>query len=277
MNETNTQQVITFRDIWELFLQRLVIILLVTAVSVAIFYVYNKVSYIPLYQSTATLYIAGDDVFEGNSSADAYNTYSLALKVVNDCDYLLSSRSVVDQLIQEMNLDTSYGVLQSRVSTDNPTNTRILEVTVEMESPALSEQVVNRLCEIGVAKINEVMGADDYVQLFEYGTHSAYPCNETPKATYLIVGSVAAVLTFGLCLLLFLLDDRLRTADHIEQVLGRSVLGDIPDVNFHGQKGRYGYYRYKGYGPYGRSYGKPYGKPYGTSGNKQTSQKKGRG
>jgi len=268
MNETTTQQVITLRDIWELFLQRLVIVLLVSALSVAIFYVYNRATYTPLYQSTATLYIAGDDSFEGNSSADAYNTYSLALKVVNDCDYLLSSRSVVDQLIQEMNLDTSYGILQGRISTDNPSNTRILEVTVDAETPELSKKIVDRLCEIGEAKINEVMGAN-YVQLYEYGTYSVFPCNETPKVTYLIVGVIAAVITFGLCLLLFLLDDRIRTADHIEQILGLSVLGDIPDTNSHGQKGRYGYYRYKGYGPYSKA--------YGAYGNNQKTKKKGRG
>ena len=269
MNETNTQQVITLRDIWELFLQRLVIILLVAAISVAVFYVYNSATYTPMYQSTATLYIAGDDAYEGTSSADAYNNYSLALKVVNDCDYLLSSRSVVDQLIQEMGLKVGYSVLQSRISTNNPSNTRVLEVTVEAESPELAKQIVDRLCEVGVDKINnDAMKRENYVQLYEYGNYSGLPCNGTPRVTYVIVGSVAAVLTFGLCLLFFLLDDRIRSADHIEQILGLSVLGDIPDANSAGPKGRYGYYRYKGYGPYGKA--------YGAYAHNQNSKKKGR-
>ena len=269
MNENTTQQVITFRDIWELFLQRLVIVLLVTAVAVACFFVYDTATYTPLYQSTATLYIAGDDSFEGNTSADAYNTYSLALKVVNDCDYLLSSRSVLDQVINEMNLKTSFPVLQSRISTDNPTNTRILEVMVEIEDPQLAKQVVDRLCEIGETKINEVMGAN-YVRLYEYGTLSNVPCNATPKSTYLIVGAIAAVITFGICLLVFLLDDRLKSTEHIEQILGLSVLGDIPDSNTINQRSRYGYYRGRGYGPYGKGYYGPYG-----YGNNQKSNKKG--
>ena len=271
MNEKNTQQIITFRDIWELFLQRLVVILLVTAISVAGFYVYNLATYTPMYQSTATLYIAGDDSFEGNSSADAYNTYSLALKVVNDCDYLLSSRSVLDQVIKEMNLKTSFPVLQSRISTNNPTNTRILEVTVEIEDIKLAKQVVDRLCEIGETKINEVMGAN-YVRLYEYGTLSNVPCNGTPKSTYVIVGAVTAVITFGICLLVFLLDDRIKSTEHIEQLLGLTVLGDIPDNNAINQKGRYGYYRGKGYGPYGKRYYTAYGSTYG---NHQKSNKKG--
>ena len=272
MNDNNTQQIITFKDIWELFLQRLVIVLLVAALSVAVFYVFNKITYTPMYQSTATLYISGDDSFEGNTSADAYNTYTLAMKVVNDCDYLLSSRSVVDQLIQEMDLKVAYNILQGRISTDNPANTRILEVTVEAETPELSKKIVDRLCEIGEEKINEVMGAN-YVRLYEYGTHSFLPCNKTPISTYVIIAVIAAVICFGVCLLVYLLDDRIHTTEHIEQVLGLSVLGDIPDSNVINQKGRYGYYRGKAYG-YGRPYS-GYGRPYGSQSNKQAFKKKG--
>lgn len=274
MNDTNTQQIITFRDIWELFLQRLVIILLVTAIAVGVYFVYSKAVYTPLYQSTATLYISGDDSFEGNSSADAYNTYTLAMKVVNDCDYLLSSRSVVDQLIQGMNLQYTHAVLQGRISTDNPSNTRILEVTIEAETPDLAKQLVDRLCEIGEEKINDVMGAN-YVQLYEYGTINATPCNTTPKSTYIIIGAVAAIITYGVCLLVFLLDDRIHSTEHIEQLLGLSVLGDIPDTNIIHQKGRYGYYRARAYGGYGRGYGPYGGKIYGAYGANQNSKKKG--
>lgn len=254
MNETNNQQTVTLRDIWELFLQRWVIIILVSILSVAVFFVGSKAVYQPMYQSTATLYIAGDDSYSGNTSADAYNSYTLALKVVSDCDYLLASRSVVNQLIQEMDLKIGLGTLQERIDTQNPSNTRILEVTVEAESPELAKKLVDRLCEIGEEKINDAMGAN-HVRLYEYGTLSGTPCNKIANTTYLIVGAVAAVVTFIVCLLVFLLDDRLRSAEQIEQVLGLSVLGDIPDYTSQ-QKKAYSYY--SGKGPYGAySSGKP--------------------
>ena len=253
MNETSTLQTITFKDIWELFLQRLIIILLVTVLTVAIVYVYNRATYRPMYQSTATLYIAGEDAYSHSSSADAYNNYALTLKVVSDCNYLLASRSVVDQVIQEMDLNMTFNVLQSRIATNNPTNTRILEVTVEAETPKLAKQIVDRLCEIGEDKINDAMGAN-HVKLYEYGTLSGFPCNKIPGATYLIIGATAAILTFALFLLIFLLDDRLRSAEQIEQVLGLSVLGDIPDYNATHHKKSYGYYNRRGaYGVYASS------------------------
>lgn len=261
MNETNNQQTVTLGDIGELFLHRWVIIVLVSLLSVTVFFIGSKVFYRPMYQSTATLYIAGDDSFVGNSSADAYNSYSLAIKVVNDCDYMLSSRSVVNQLIEEMDLKVSYATLHDRIKTKNPSNTRILEVTVNAETPDLAKQIVDRLCEIGEEKINKVMGAN-YVQLYEYSTPSTVPYNKTPTTTYVIVGAIAAIVAFIICLLVFLLDDRLRTTEQIEQVLGLSVLGDIPDYTNQNKKA-YGYYVGKAhYGAYASS--------------KPTSKKKGR-
>lgn len=249
MNETNNQQAVTLRDIWELFLQRWVIIVLVSILSVTVFFVGSKAVYRPMYQSTATLYIVGDDSYSGNTSADAYNSYTLALKVVSDCDYLLASRSVVNQLIEEMDLKMGFASLQERIKTKNPANTRILEVTVEAETPDLAKQIADRLCEIGEEKINDAMGAN-HVRLYEYGTHSTVPCNKTPNTTYLIVGVVAAAVTFIICLLVFFLDDRLRSAEQIEQVLGLSVLGDIPDYTIQ-HKNAYSYYSKKGsYGAY---------------------------
>lgn len=285
MNETNAQRVITFRDIWELFLQRLVIVLLVTALSVGIFYLYTQATYTEMYQSTATLYITGDKSIEDGSSADAYNNYSLSLKVISDCDYILSSRAVVEQVIEnnEKLSYLDYNVLQSRISTENPLNTRVLEVTVEAESPELAKHTVDALCEVGVIAINNAMAGviatnndmkvENYVSLYDQGTLSDVPCNGTSNVTYLVVGLIAAALTFAVCLLVFLVDDRIHTADHIEQVLGLSVLGDIPNANASGAKGRYGYYRGKAYGPYGRPYG-PYGKPYGAYGHSQKSNQK---
>ena len=145
-----------------------------------------------------------------------------------------------------MNLRVPLATLQSRISTDNPSNTRILEVTVEAEDAQLAKQIVNRLCELGEKTINKAMGAN-HVSLYEYGTLNNVPCNKMARSAYLIAGVAAAVITFGVCLLVFLLDDRIRTTEHIEQLLGLSVLGDIPDSSLSHPKDKYGYYRGRGY------------------------------
>ena len=144
-------RVVTVKDLWYIFVYRLWVMALAAVVAVGGLFIINRVTFVPAYSSTATLYILrqNEATATGNSDSD----FSLALKVVNDCDYLLKSHSVLDEVIQELNLETDYKTLSKSVSTSNPENTRILEVTVESDSPENAKRIVDAICEIGQEQI----------------------------------------------------------------------------------------------------------------------------
>lgn len=243
-------RVVTLKDLWGIFIHRLWVMILAAVVVAGGLLLINRLTFIPTYSSTATLYILrqDNDTSSGNSDSD----FSLALKVVNDCDYLLKSHSVLDEVIQELNLEIDYKNLSKSVSTSNPENTRILEVTVESDSPENAKHIVDALCEIGQEKITEAMGFQQ-VNLYEYGTVNEKPCNTTSMTTYLLAGMIAAILVYSAFLIVFLLDDRIRTEEDIERYLGLSILGDIPNANDK-KNHQYGYY--KAYGAQGKKDGK---------------------
>lgn len=81
-------------------------------------------TYVPKYEAKATLYILKQDASKTAASSD----FSTALSVVNDCAYILRMESVLDEVIEELGLNTNYSTLRSRISTSNPEETRILEV-----------------------------------------------------------------------------------------------------------------------------------------------------
>ena len=164
------------------------------------------------------------------------------LKVVNDCTYLLKSHTVLDEVISSLNLDMEYEDLYDCVSTSNPEDTRILEVTVKADSPELAKRIVDRICTIGSKRIEDAMGFQQ-VNLYELGTTDPDPCNSTRMLTFAFAGVVAAVVTYVIFLIIFLLDDRIKTDDeNLERYLGLSVLGNIPNAD--GRKsGKYGYYK----------------------------------
>jgi capsular polysaccharide biosynthesis protein len=177
---------------------------------------------------------------ENTSSGEAANELTLALRLMYDCNYFLKSRTVLNTVIEEMGLDMTYGELNSRVTTANPTNTRVLEITVEAESPELAKEIVDKICDIGPQKIEEAMGFGQ-VNLYEYGTLPKTPCNSPGIMKYAVAGIAAAVVVYAVFLLMFLLDDRIRTEEEIERYLGLSVLAEIPDLNG-SNRGRYSYY-----------------------------------
>ena len=249
MNENNNMRVITLADLWDLFIQRAVVIILAAAVTAAGLFAVDMVFYRPQYSSTATMYILRQNSSENTSSGEAANELSLALRLVYDCNYFLKSRTVLGTVIEELDLDMSYAQLYSRISSTNPTNTRVLEITVTGDTPEQAKAIVDRICDIGPRKIEEAMGFSQ-VNLYEYGTLPVHPSNSPSVLKYIIVGAAAAIVTYAVYLLIFILDDRLRTDEDIERVLGLSILAEIPNTGS-SRKGMYGYY--KGYGKIGRT------------------------
>ena len=238
-------QVVDLAELWNVFVQRLAFIVLAAVIAVGGFFAYITLTYEAEYSSTATLYILRQND-DNQSAATAYNEINLASKVVNDCTHMLKSRSVVEPVIEELGLDMSYGELYKRISTNNPKDTRILEVIVAGETPEQAKQIVDRICEVGQETITKAMGYQQ-VNLYEFGTLPKVPSNRTGLKTYALVGIGAALLMYVVFVVAYLLDDRIRSDEDVERLLGLSILADIPDLNAV-HKDKYGYYKAYGYG-----------------------------
>lgn len=247
MDNNVNMRVITLKELWDLFLKKLLLLILAAALAGGGLLAFNILTYKPEYSSTATLYILRQD--ENNSSGDAANDFSLALKVVNDCTYMLKSHAILDEVIDSLGLAITYKDLYDRVSTSNPDNTRILEVTVKADSPEQAKKIVDTLCTIGPDKIDEAMGYEQ-VNLFEYGILDKKPSNGYGITKCVLLGIVVAMLTYAIFLVVYLLDDRIHSDDDLAKNLGLSILGDIPNADATHKEG---------YGRYGYRYGYGYG------------------
>lgn len=232
------EKILTLNDLWSIFVSKLLIIILAAVLVVGAAFVYNTLTFEAKYRSTATLYILRQNKTANDN--EIREDFSLALNVVNDCTYLLKSHAVLDKVIDELKLDISYEVLSQSVTTNNPENTRILEVNVSSYSPTEAKRIVDSVCRIGSTKIMEAMGFNQ-VNLYENGTLEVAPYNKTGIKTYAFLGIIAAVFVYAIFLIAFLLDDRIRTDEDIENYLGLSVLGDIPNA-YDSAKNRGGYY-----------------------------------
>ena len=242
MLNNENMRVVKFRDLWEIFLARLWIMILAASVVMSGAWLVNSLTFRPKYESTATLYILQRYNNDQSTQSD-YNEFSLALKVVNDCTLLLKSHSVLDTVIDRLNLDMSYRALYNSVTITNPDETRILQVRVESDDPVRSREIVNAICTTGTQKITDAMGFEQ-VNFYEYGIYDPVPCNKTGILSYLLLGMLAAIVVYVIFLICYLADDRIHTEEDIAKYLGLSVLGDIPNSETPAKK-RYGYKYYR--------------------------------
>ena len=252
--ENNTKiRVVSFRDLWDIFIQKIWIIVFVFILITVGLFTVNTLTFTPEYRSTATMYILRQNVkqlsSEQNNADEVATDFSSALDVVSDCNYLMKSYTVVEKVKTNLNLTANYHELSERISTSNPENTRILEVSVTASSPEDAQKIVNDLCTVGAKAINETMGFEQ-IRLYESGNLNYEPCNKTKPIIFVFIGLIAAVITYSIFLVLFLLDSTIKSDEDIENYLGLSILGDIPEANNdkkNKQKYRYNYRR-RGYG-----------------------------
>lgn len=220
--------------------KKILIALAAMIVAVAALAGYYHVTYVPKYEAKATLYILKQDASKTAASSD----FSTALNVVNDCAYILRMESVLDEVIEELGLNTSYGALRSRISTSNPEETRILEVRAQALTPDLAVKIADSVCRIGTQRINDSMGFKQ-VRIAEEAQYNPIPCNKPGLKNYALIGMLAIVAVGGIYVVLYLLDDGIHSDDDVQRYLGLSVLGRIPDLNSINRQSKY---RYETYG-----------------------------
>lgn len=219
---------ITLKELWELFLKKLAVIILAAGLIGGGMLAYHMITYTPEYSSTATLYILRRE--EAPTSGDASSDFSTALKVIADCSYLLKSHAVVEEVIRNLELELSYRQLYEAITVYNPENSRILEVTVQSDSPENAKRIVDALCAVGTSRIDAVMGYEQ-INLFEQGTLNSEPSNDLCIPQCILAGLAAGVFTYSVYLVRFLLDDRISENDDVEKNLGLNLLGDIPNAD----------------------------------------------
>lgn len=263
-------KVLTIKDLWELFVQRVWIVAVAAVISVSAFWLYDYLTFVPKYESVATLYIMREN--DEGSAAEEIQEYNLAIWGLNDYDYMLKSRKVLSQVSAELkntgvSAGTSYSALRKSISVTNPKDTRILEVKVVSDTPENAKKTVDVLCDIGVDTITDVMNSEGQVTIFEEGTLNSAPCNRKGALLYVLVGLLAAISVYLVFVIAFVWDDRIKSNEEIEGYLSLSILGDIPEAK-DSAGWKYGY-RYKG-----RSY-KYYGKQKRYQANDSLADKKG--
>lgn len=233
MNDNSRLKTITLKDFFTLFYTRIWLIILVPIVCMGIVFVQQHFFFNPEYRSTATLYILKQENEAGYNYTDS--DFSLALDVVNDCTYILKSNVVLDQVIKSLDLDMSYDDLYNCIETENPSDTRILEVSATTHDASLSKEIVDEVCMIGIDEITDAMGFEQ-VNLYAKGIEPSKPINALGMIGYFLIGILAAIVTYSVILIVYIFDDCIRSKDDIETYLGVSVLGDIPNFT---DKGKY--------------------------------------
>lgn len=195
-----------------------------SAIGVALIaFIYSKFFITPTYKSTTRIVVLN----QSSSDSLTVSDLNLGTQLSNDYKELIRSRDVVETVIETFRLETTYEGLVRNISVSSPTNTRIIDITLTHTNPALAKQLVDKLREVAAVKIKDIM-AVDAVNLVDEGNLPKYPSAPNVKKYTLIGFLIGAFVSMAVVVVLYLLDDTIKSSEDIEKYLKLSTLGMIP-------------------------------------------------
>ncbi|HEM3667193.1 TPA: capsular biosynthesis protein CpsC [Streptococcus suis] len=198
--------------------------ILVTAVlGAGLAFVYSSFLVTPQYDSTTRIYVVSQNVEAGAGLTN--QDLQAGSYLVKDYKEIILSQDVLTQVATELNLNEN---LKENVSVSIPVDTRIVSISVRDADPNEAARIANSLRTFAAQKIVEVTKVSDVTTLEE-----AVPAEEptTPNTKRnIILGLLAGgILATGLVLVMEVLDDRVKRPQDIEEVMGLTLLGVVPD------------------------------------------------
>ncbi|MGO0074897.1 YveK family protein [Streptococcus suis] len=198
--------------------------ILVTAVlGAGLAFVYSSFLVTPQYDSTTRIYVVSQNVEAGagltNQELQA-GTY-----LVKDYKEIILSQDVLTQVATELNLKES---LKEKISVSIPVDTRIVSISVRDADPNEAARIANSLRTFAAQKIVEVTKVSDVTTL-EEAVPAEEPTTPNTKRNILLGLLAGGILATGIILAMEVLDDRVKRPQDIEEVMGLTLLGVVPD------------------------------------------------
>lgn len=177
----------------------------------------------PFYASTAKLYIVTRDE---NTNSKGTNL-SLRSMLTRDYAEFVSNNSVLEKVIDKLQIDVNVEDLKNTITVNTPKDTRLIEIRVVSQDPEIPMRLVNALVQVSAEEYTKVTKVSKF-NVLEYGS----PPLDSEKP------DILRIILLGSCYgslisILFIIklnkkNERIITAEDIEYWLGLSTLGEIP-------------------------------------------------
>lgn len=180
----------------------------------------------PKYTSTTRIYV----VSRSSDSSLTNQDLQAGSYLVNDYKEVITSNEVLSSVISQENLSLSTSELSNMISVNIPTDTRVISISVEDTDAQEASDIANTIREVAAEKIKSVTKVDDVTTL-EAAEVASKPSSPNIKRNAALGALVGGFLAIVGILVAEVLDDRVRRPEDIEETLGMTLLGVVPDVD----------------------------------------------
>ena len=234
---------IDLKELIDMFLRKKFLILFVVTVFAALGAIYTLEIVVPKYDSTTTLILVqtskGKDTSASAEDTEGITTADLTLnsKLVENYKEISVSRRVLNKVIENLKLNTTYPELKKQITVSTKTDAELISITVKDADNQLACNIANEIAKVFVQETEELFGVKN-VHILDEAVVSYIPYNINLFKNIVIFAFVGGILVFADILLVNMLDTTIKTDSDVEKATGLPVLATIvfTDMNSKSKK-----------------------------------------
>lgn len=227
---------IDLREIFFAIKRKIFLILAIALLSGCVASIWTKIFITPIYTSMSNMLVLTKE-----TTLSSLADLQLGAQLTKDYTVLINSRPVLQSVIDNLGLDMEYKDLRKDITITNPSDTRILEISVESSDPVLAKDIADELANVSSAYIGDKMEVvpPKIIEEGEIPTERTSPNMIKIAIISILLGGIGCI---AIIVILEVLNDTIKTEDDVIKYLELSTLAVVPDrkdyINLQGKNGK---------------------------------------
>lgn len=216
-------ETIDLKDLFDYYKSKLGVVILFVVLVGILGCLYGLFIQKPMYKSSTSIVLISE---AKDNSQLTYNDVSVNQNLVSTYSEIVKSKRVLSQVINNLNLNYTYGALSNNIEVSSVTGTQIIKITVTDENSKTAMKVANEIAKVFSKEIPELYNISN-VNVLDTAevASSAYNVNIAKQSTIFLLAGL--VLGLGVVFVMYYFDRSVKNASQIEDKLKLPVLATV--------------------------------------------------
>ncbi len=202
----------------------IVLVTVIAAVSVGLF---TEFFVDPTYSASVSMYVNSNTDRVSTDSTITYNEIVASKELVGTYIVVLKSDTVLEKVIDDLNLNISTDSLRSMISAASIEESEAFKVVVNTKNAKLSMNIANSIAKVAPDEIIRVVKAGS-VEVIDGAKMPKAPSSPNIKKNVLVGAAVGFIISFLGFFIYELFDTTITNEKDIEREFDIPVLGTVP-------------------------------------------------
>ena len=198
-------------------------LIIIPIIAAAVVFYYDTQIKVPLYNASSQVALLQSD---SSNAATTLSEINANQKLTSTYSVIAKSKAILDQVIFELDLNTTPEALAKNIKVSTISDTTILKITATSKSPETAAKIANSVANVFTNK-TDLIKTIDSVAILESADVPEKPANNTTARDVVLTAVIAIFAITGFAFIIYYFDDTIKYSENLETEIKLPVVGKI--------------------------------------------------